>query len=137
MYIAPDGSLGIGDPDAITFASHGITSVARNIPNGPSLRGTLPPKQLTNSVLWMMREGWVEYTTAERIHYVHQMLNSLRDPVESFDPEIWGDLTLAEMHHARKVLTRLLPFLIGAANAESTGPHQGFTTVNPTEGPII
>lgn len=42
MYIAPDGSLGIGDPDAITFASHGITSVARNIPNGPSLRGTLP-----------------------------------------------------------------------------------------------
>ena len=135
MFIAPDGTLGAGDPGAQTFASHGVTSVARRSVDGPTIRGDRPPRQATNSFLWAMREDWAAHTTAERIHYVHSQLNVLRDPLEYLDPEVWSDLSLAELHHAREVLTRLLPFLIGAANAESAGPGQGFTTVTASAGP--
>lgn len=136
MFIAPDGTLGTGDPDAQTFASHGVTSVARLSADGPLIRGDRPPHQATNSFLWAMREDWAAHTTAERIHYVHAQLNVLRDPL-TLAPDVWGDLTFAEMHHAQKVLTRLLPFLIGAANAESDGPHQGFTNVTASVGPDL
>lgn len=131
MFIAPDGTLEYGHPDAVTFASHGETSVARLTSEGRTIRGPLVPRQPTNAILWAMREDWAAHSTAERIHYVHAQLRSIRDPLGHFDTDVYGDLTLAELHHAEKVLTRLLPFLIGAANAESTGPQRGFTTVTP------
>lgn len=137
MYIAPDGGLGHGDPDARTFASHGETSVARLTAEGPSIRGSRPPRQATNAFLWALREDWAAHTTAERIDYVHHSLNTLRNPLDALSADVWGDLTLGEMEHARKVLTRLLPFLIGAANAESTGQRRGFTTVTPSDGPNL
>src|SRR5690606_33284575 len=43
MHLNEDGTLGLGDPDAITYASHGEWSVASI---GRQVRGRKPPPQL-------------------------------------------------------------------------------------------
>lgn len=65
-----------------------------------------------------MREDWDEHDAAGRVEYIRGQLELIEHPIElldEFDHVTHADLTLGELYHARKVLTRLLPFMIDAA----------------------
>lgn len=107
------------DPYAVTYASHGPSSVARK--GDRLLRGPLPPTQPVNEYLHAMREDWDNLTTAERVEAVRGSLLFIADPVsqlDEFDHSTLADYTLGELYHARLVLMRLLPHLIAATESE-------------------
>lgn len=102
--------------DALTYASHGPSSVARK--GDRLLRGPLPSTQPVNEYLHAMREDWDFLTIAERVETVRGSLLFIADPVSELDEHdhvTLADYTLGELYHARLVLLRLLPLLIGAA----------------------
>lgn len=116
MYRREDDTLGFGNPDASTFASHGETSVARIA--GREIRGPLRPRQPVNEFLHVMREDWDELDAAGRVEYIRGQLELIEHPLDmldDFDHVTSADYTLGELYHARKVLTRLLPFMVEAA----------------------
>src|SRR5690606_34829590 len=83
MYLNEDGTLGFGNPDAITSASHGETSVARIA--GRETRGPLRPRQPVNEFLHAMREDWDELDAAGRVEYIRGQLELIEHPLDMLD----------------------------------------------------
>lgn len=116
MHLNEDGTLGFGNPDAVTYASHGEWSVASI--GGRQVRGRKPPTQPVNTFLEVMREDWDQHDASGRVEYIRGQLELIEHPLDmldEFDHVTNADYTLGELYHARKVLTRLLPFMVEAA----------------------
>lgn len=107
----------MNEDDALTYASHGPSSVARK--GDRLLRGPEPPTQPVNWHLHAMREDWDLLTVSERVEAVRGSLLFIADPVSHLDEHdhvTLADYTLGELYHSRLVLQRLLPHLIEAAD---------------------
>lgn len=70
-----------------------------------------------------------QHDAAGRIEYIRGQLELIEHPLDlldEFDHVTYADYTLGEQYHATKVLTRLLPFMIDAAqreNGDATPDH--------------
>lgn len=73
----------MNEDDALTYASHGPSSVARK--GDRLLRGPEPPTQPVNWHLHAMREDWDLLTVSERVEAVRGSLLFIGDPVSHLD----------------------------------------------------